>query len=197
MAGRVSLMPRHELEALPPDDRAAVIALEAHLWWRVEKKAEHELLEQGDDGKRDCVFLTVSHMQRLLRQTGAPKRGEKYAAECLRALQRLGLLEDTGRVKLPRATPNRAQRTEGGRHAQPSTHRSCWWRVYRVPAVSRIFGPIAGAYGWNKGRFGDGRQGEASLSAFLVRQGLLPKGRRPNKGRKGSVQEAFWATGPP
>ena len=183
-------MPRHELDALAPDDRWAVIALETHIWFRGEEMTEYEPFEQGDDGKPDCVFLTAAHMQRLLRRCKAPKRGEKYAGECIQILLRLGLLESTGRIKRPLAKKNRGGTTEGGRHAQTSTHHSFWWKIYRVPAISRVLAPIAGAYRLN-------RQGEASLSAFLVRQGLIGRKRTPSSFAKGSVQAAFWATGPP
>ena len=189
VSGRVSVLPRLELDALPKRERLAVVAFEAFLWSRGETK--HEPFVKTNDGRKDGVFLTDSHMQEWLWKSGSPWRGEKFAAECIRTLKRLRIIEDTGEVKKPKAQPNRAGRTEGGRHAQPSPHRSYWWRVYRVLAVTKLLTPVAGAYKFNR------RQGTASLSAFVIRQGLISPRRSPSGFQKGSVQAAFWATGPP
>jgi hypothetical protein len=189
--GRIPVQDVAITRALPPDERAAVLVLEVHLWERYESK--HNSLDTLDDGTV-TTFLTVDHVQRILRRINAHKKGEKFAAEILKTiLPELGLVEDTGQVKKPRARPNRGGTNEGGRHAQPSLLRSRWWRVYALPTFSRYLGRIAGAY---RGEMHD-RHETAFLSASLLCQQLIPARRRPSEFKKGSVQAAFWATGPP
>ena len=48
MTGRVSLLPRHVVDALPPDDRYAVQVLETHLWQRQQRpEPTFEVLPDG------------------------------------------------------------------------------------------------------------------------------------------------------
>ncbi len=115
--GRVSLLPRHVVQALPPDERHAVEMLETHLWQR-QRRAEPalEVLPDGTAG----VFLTIGHVQNLLRQNNAPKRGEDYAAEILNTiLPNIQLLQATDITKKPRTQHHHPgeQRETGGRHA--------------------------------------------------------------------------------
>jgi hypothetical protein len=196
--GRVSLLPRHEVKRLPPDERAAVEMLEAHLWHR--QHTDHPALELLPDGTLG-VFLTIGHVQKLLRQIGAHKHGEDYAAAVLNEhLPRLGLIEHTTRVKKPRVEPSRFgkntdPRSEGGRGAQPDEQHSYWWRVFRLPTLTRYVTPLAGAYRVHE--FWGARLGPASLVGLLRCQLLIPARRRRRGFAHGSVQAAFWATGPP
>lgn len=91
-------------------------------------------------------------MQRLLREVGARETGEKAAAEAIRFLCASGLLEDTGEVKRPRRRAQRiaareksapasdSQEHGGGRDAQPTIQRSCWWRVFRIVPLAHVLG---------------------------------------------------------
>jgi hypothetical protein len=117
--GRVSLLPRHVTNALPDDERVAVEALEAHLSDR-HRRAEPalELLPDGGVG----VFLTIGYMQKTLRQGGAHKTGEHFAAQVLNTiLPRLGLLQDTGLTKKPRNRNDRAHAKPGGARLRPAS----------------------------------------------------------------------------
>src|SRR6266516_334346 len=89
-----------------PDERDAVRALAHHLRFRFEQK-EHPPLEDGD-----CIFMTVPWMQGLLKALNARKKGEKAAAEAIHPLVRLGVTEDTGRVKYPRRSKQDIARAE-------------------------------------------------------------------------------------
>jgi hypothetical protein len=196
--GRVSLKPRHVLDALPEDERVSVELLEHHLWNR-QRRAEPalEVLPDGGVG----VFLTIGHVQGLLRQIGARKTGEDFAAEILNTiLPRLGLLEDTGLTKKPKPRtrdPRATAEAEGGRHAQNTLHRSHWWRVFRLPTVAKLVTPRFGAYPPRPGTEPPRHWGTASLVGLLRSQGLIPRRRRRSRVSAGSVQAAFWATGPP
>jgi hypothetical protein len=199
MSGRVSLLPRHETAALRPDERAAVEMLETHLWQRTRRAHRaHRALEVLPDGVG--VFLTVAHVQRVLRQIDAPKTGEKFAAHVINdLLPRLGLIEDTGGVKKPRvrtAHPGQ-QREDGGRHAQPNAARSYWWRVFRLPTLDCMFTPRTGAYPSAPGTPVGRPRISASLSALLRCQGLPARSRRWGQPSPGSPRAAFEATGPP
>jgi hypothetical protein len=199
---RLSLALVPNVEELPGDQQDAVHALAAHLLSRFEQD-EFETFDH--DGR---TFMTVGYVQRRLREVGARCTGEKAAAEALRWLCASGVLEETGEVKKPRRRPGRAaarekfghgeasERGEGGRDAQPSPARSYWWRVYRVvplSAVLRAYKDLLGAYG----QYLDLPQHLASLSVWAIRQGLISRRRRRRTARYGSVQAAFWATGPP
>jgi hypothetical protein len=202
MTGRVSLMPRHVWAALPEDERIAVHVLEAHLQDR-QDQSRHDAVELLPDGGLG-VFLTVGHVQKILRRIGSKRTGQHFAAQILRkTLPKLGLIRDTGLTKKPRVPrdelPHLANdaEPEGGRHAQRSVLRSLWWRVFEVPALSRLRVPKSGAYPMNPGYPLPGLRGTACLSALLRCQGLLPKKRRAFSPSPGSVQAAFAATGPP
>jgi hypothetical protein len=196
----VGLLSRQAWHRLGEDERAAVDALSLHVWFRA-RQTGHSAFE-GDD----CVFLTASWMQNLLRAVDARKAGEKAAAAAISFLEEKGLLVDTGRTKKPRRRAERIARAErfqkrgaiareGGKEAQPSPHHSYWWRLFRVPALTKVregFKPL-GAYG----RFEDVPQHLASLSAFLRRQGLIPHRRAPSRFSPGSVQWVFAHSGPP
>ena len=220
--GRVSLQPIHITNALPTDERNAVRALELHLWQRSQRR-KNPALEVLPDSTAG-VFLTVGHMQGLLRQVGSKKTGEKFARRVLREiLPGLGLIEDTGVTKKPRQRPHPhqnennsqngrifagqdlltseggeqgglGQTDEGGRHAQLSQHRSRWWRVFSLPTVNKMLIPICGAYAHTSLTRPNV---SASLSALLKSQGLISGWKRRTSFNPGSVQEAFWATGPP
>ena len=157
-------------------EQEAADALAHHVWWRC--RQERHLALEGED----CIFLTVSHLQRLLRAVGAVNTGEKAAAAAIATMQARGWLEDTGKVKKPRRPEqsvaraehfqaNGAVELEGGKDSQPTLRRSYWWRVFRVPAITTLKKALTpqGAYG----RFEDVPQRLASLSAFLKRQGLI------------------------
>ncbi|HZP72456.1 MAG TPA: hypothetical protein VFA97_03660 [Gaiellaceae bacterium] len=194
-AGRITLQPIHVTDALPRAHREAVIVVETHLWLRQAHRDEHAPLEVLDDGTLGC-FLTVERVRRLLRMTGARYCGEKTARRVLNEiLPALGLIEDTGLVKKP--AKRHPYPGEGGRHAQPSLHRSRWWRIYRLPPLTRHVTPKCGAYNnWN-GDVPPRAWGSASLSALLSCQGLIPERKRRVSFQRGSVQWAFANTGPP
>ena len=188
---------------LSGDERDAVNALALHLLRRFEQDRFAPL---DADGR---TFLTVRHMQRLLRGVGARCMGEKAAREAINYLCANGILEDTGEVKKPRQRPNRIAAREkfehqpstpnrsnytGGRDAQPTLLRSYWWRVFRVvplSAVLRTYGAMRGAYAY----ISDVPQHLASLSAWAGRQGLISRSRGRRRARPGSVQWVFAHSG--
>jgi len=185
---------------LSGDERDRVNALARHLIVRFEQDRFEPLDEDGR------TFLTTKHMQRLLCEVGARKKGERAAAEAISWLVASELLEDTGEVKLPHRRPERLAAREkfghgedsgtGGRDAQPSSLRSYWWRVFRVVPLSaalRICAAMRGAYA----RLGAVPQRLASLSAWADRQGLIPRPRRRRSARPGSVQWVYLHSGPP
>lgn len=195
--GRVSLLPVHVVRAFPEDERVAVQLLEYHLWLRQQRPDPAlELLPDGSVG----VFLTIGYVQKLLREIGARKTGEDYAAEVLNAiLPRLGLIEQTNLAKKPRADVAHPgeQRETGGRHAQRTPLRSYWWRIFKLPTLTKLVTPIAGAYSRNPGTPPPRPLGSASLFGLLRCQGLISPRRRKMRFLPGSVQAAFHATGPP
>jgi hypothetical protein len=148
------IVTQSEWSSLTRDEQDAADALAWQIVWRCRQK-HHPALE-GDD----CIFLTVRHVQRLLRAIGAAKTGEKAAAVALATMQAKGWIEDTGETKKPRrgersiAKAARFQsqgevELEGGKDSQPTLRRSYWWRIFRVPALSRVIKAIRpqGAYG--------------------------------------------------
>jgi hypothetical protein len=176
------------------------MALSLHIWAR-SRQTKNAAFEG-----RDCIFLTVSWMQQLLRGVEARKRGKKAAAAAIFFLERSELIVDTGETKKPRRPGGSVARAEkfqkrgeivhqGGKEAQPSSFRSYWWRVFRVPALTRIRRVLEpqGAYAHAE----DVPQHLASLSAFLRRQGLLKTPKRLKGANPGSVQWAFAHSGPP
>jgi hypothetical protein len=137
---------------------------------------------------------------------GARKRGEKAAAAAISFLERRELIVDTGKTKKPRRAGGSIVRAEkfqergaiedeGGKEAQPSSLSSYWWRVFRVPALTRIRRALEpqGAYA----RSEDVPRHLASLSAFLRRQGLISRPSRRSSPNRGSVQWSFLHSGPP
>jgi hypothetical protein len=199
MARQLKLLPPERYPMLSIEERAWVKALELHLLRRFQQNT-HEPLDGGDG-----IFRTVSYVKGLLESVGAPRKGEKAAAEAIAWWQRAGLLEDTGKTKEPKASLSRTaarehfgkgSRAEGGRDAQPSTFRSYWWRLYRVVPIAmtlEAYRKMQGAYG----RFQGVPQLPASLSAVLERQGLISRRRPPHEFSEGSVQWAFAHSGPP
>jgi hypothetical protein len=188
MNGRVSLQPRHLTNALPPDERVAVEALERHLWHRGQRsEPTFEVLEDGVG-----TFLAISHMQECLRLVRSHKTGEDFAAEVLNTiLPGLGLIEDTGRVRKPGGS--------GGRRHQPDRLHSRWWRIFRLPTLTKLLKPRSGAYPSSPGlplRLTPALV-PASLVGLLRRQGRIPARSKRNRFAPGSVQAAFHATGPP
>jgi hypothetical protein len=203
-----------DVETRTRDERDVVDAFLFHLYLR--EQGEYSAFE--DDL---CVFLSNGWMRGLLRAIGARKKGWKAAAKAIAELGRLGVIEDTGRVKKPARSPERVLRakhfqprpreggekdvsSEGGYDAQPTSMRSYWWRVFRVPALAHArerFSP-QGAYStwvspWGKASQVKGPHSEASLSAFLRRQGLVNKPKGQKNANRGSVQWAFAHSGPP
>jgi hypothetical protein len=196
----VDLLTPDEWRGLSEDARAAVDALSLHIWFRC-RQTEHSAFE-GEDS----VFLTVRWMQRLLRTVEARKTGEKAAAAAISLLEQRGLIVDTGKTKKPRRPAEGIARAEkfqtsgpigpeGGKQGQPSHFHSYWWRVFRVPALTRIRRALtpSGAYA----RFEGVPRHLASLSAFLRRQGLISRPRRRSRPNPGSAQWAFLHSGPP
>jgi hypothetical protein len=84
---------------LSDDERIAVRCVDLHLRLRF-GQSEYEPLEEID-GERCGIFWTVGYVQGLLRQLRYRKSGEKFAADVIEIVQRLGILEATGRVKRP------------------------------------------------------------------------------------------------
>lgn len=197
---RYGLVPREKWGGLDEAERAAVNALGLHLHWR-ERQEQHPALEG-----HDRVFLTAGWMQGLLRAVGARRAGEKAAREAIASLERLGVVEDTGEVKKPRRPAQSVDRArkfqphgdvelEGGKDGQPTPGRSYWWRIFRVPALSKVMAALQpqGAYP----EVPDLPQHLASLSALLRRQGLISPRRRGYRPNPGSVQWVFSHSGPP
>lgn len=182
---------------LTRDEKDAANAVTLHIWWRVHTKRFPAF-------DRDETFLTNGHVQRLLKAVNATNTGEKAARTALATMQERGWIIDTGRTKKPRRSPasiERAERyiggdiqAEGGRYAQSSIQRSYWWRVFRVPALTKVLASMPqGAYPNIKAVPHD----LASLLAFLRRQGVISKPKRRSRPNPGSVQWAFMHSGPP
>ena len=112
-----------------------------HVHWRA-RQQRHPAFD-GDDE----TFLTVGWMRGLLRVAGARKTSDRVAAAAIGYLESSGLIVDTGRVKTPRRRPDNGETVEPfqrwGREtmverAAPSLlGRSYWWRVFRVPALTK------------------------------------------------------------
>jgi hypothetical protein len=128
-----------EWDRLSRDEQDAVDALSWQIVWRCRQK-RHPALE-GED----CIFLTVRHVQRLLRAIGACKTGEKAAAAAIAIMQAKGWIEDTGRTKKPQRA---ADLVEGGKDSQPDLQHAYWWRIFRVPAIPQAIKAVrpVGAY---------------------------------------------------
>ena len=196
----VGLTTPEEWRTLSEDQRAAVDALSVHVHWRA-RQQRHPAFD-GDDE----TFLTVGWMRGLLRVVGARKTSDRVAAAAIGYLESSGLIVDTGRVKTPRRRPDNGETVEPfqrwGREtmverAAPSLlGRSYWWRVFRVPALTKAREAVLPktAYTRTPGR---PLTPVGSLSAFLSRQGLIPRPRRRSRPNPGSVQWAFLDSGPP
>ena len=102
----VGIVTQLEWSRLTRSEQEAVDALALHVWWRCRQK-RHPALE-GED----CIFLTVSHVQRLLRAVGAANTGEKAAAAAITTMQARAWIEDTGKVKKPRRPEQSVARAE-------------------------------------------------------------------------------------
>ena len=196
----VGLLPSDEWRGLDESEREAVDALGLHIWLRG-RQTEHPALE-GED----CVFLTVRWVQALLRATGARRTEEKAAAAAISFLEERELIVDTRKTKKPRRASGSIARAEkfqkqgtiaheGGKDSQPSSLRSYWWRVFRVPALTKVRDSVRplGAYG----QLQNVPQHLASLSAFLRRQRLTSRRERRSSPNRGSVQWVFLHSGPP
>jgi hypothetical protein len=109
---RVSLLPHSN--SWTETERDAVKLLECY----VANRGWHRTCEVVE------VPLTVGHVQRWLRKTGARRRGRDYAREMLATLQRMELLRDTGTAMKPRRQPR-------------NRLRSYWWRVFQVVPILR------------------------------------------------------------
>ena len=188
-----------EWSQLSRDEKDAANALTLHIHTRTYAR-RHPAFD-GDE-----TFLTNGHVQRLLKAAKAKNTGEKAARNALTIMQRRGWLVDTGRVKKPKRSPASLERAgtfcpgaetpaTGGRDAQPQLQRSYWWRVFRVPALTAVLKASRpqGAYA----TFLIEPHYEASLLAFLRRQGVITKSKRRSRPNPGSVQWAFAHSGPP
>lgn len=195
----IGLVTPEEFRRLDEDQRAAVDALSVHVHWRARQR-HHPAFDEADK-----TFLTVGWMRELLRVVGARKTGARVAAAAIGYLKATGLIEDTGRAKTPRRRPDGGGTVEPfqrhGRErvleqAAPSLLQgSPWWRVFRVPALTKIRKAASGtAYPHTPG---SPLTTVGSLSAFLTRQGLIPRRPRRSRPNPGSVQWAFLHSGPP
>jgi hypothetical protein len=149
-----------EVGKLAGDERDAVNALALHLVRRFEQDRFEPL---DEDGK---TFLTVKHMQRLLRGVGARCTGEKAAREASTTSSRPGSSRTRARSRRRGSAPiasrrrrssgagNRCpvcgtstfwkvQEVEGGWDAQPTPQRRYWWRVFRAVALAAVLRRIA------------------------------------------------------
>jgi hypothetical protein len=81
------IVTQREWSSLTRDEQDAVDTLSWQIVWRCRQK-RHPALE-GDD----CIFLTVRHVQRLLRAIGAAKTGEKTASAAIATMQARGWIE--------------------------------------------------------------------------------------------------------
>ena len=192
---------------LSDDERIAVRCIDLHLRRRFEQRA-HEPLEEVE-GERCRIFWTVGHVQRLLRRLRYRKTGEKFAAEVIATVQRLGILVDTGRVKKPArgdqelAAAEKFQpagteiSAEGGQHAQPTIARSYWWRVFRVLPLQLILRQYRRLRAYDSGHVPDVPLHLRCLSALLRSQGLIRRTKRRSTPSPRSAQWQFRYSGPP
>lgn len=197
-----------DFSTIDEDDQIVASVIALHLAFRFRQR-RHAPLEEIDK-RRDCIFLTVSWVQFLLRRLGYRKTGRDFARTVINRAQELGFIQDTGDTRKPRrprqsiARAGKFQsagdvRTEGGADSQPSIDRSRWWRVFRVPALTRVLTSYT-PYPSREPDAGSWRgvpRHAVSLCRLLIRQGLLKQPRPRKRFRPGSVQAAFWATGPP
>jgi len=126
------------------------------------------------------IPLTNGHMQKMLRRTKARRTGNHYARLCLKELQAMNVIEDTGRTLKPLK--------------QPSRQNLRWWKVYKVIPIKRAVHALTPtAYGFPE------RPSVLtdSLLSFVRCQGLGWTGTAWFRPQKGSVQAAFHALGPP
>lgn len=193
----VPIVSQEEWNQMAGSEQDAANAITFHIW-----KRTHTKRHPAFDG--DETFLTNGYVQRLLKAVNATNTGEKAARQALATMQERGWIEDTGRTKKPRRFPTsieRAERyaggdiqTEGGRYAQPMLQRSYWWRVFRVPVLTKVLASNPqGAYPTVKAV----PHSLASLLAFLRRQGVISKPKRRSRPNPGSVQWVFLHSGPP
>jgi hypothetical protein len=195
------LVDEERWKKLDEEGRDALDALSLLIYLRVIHKDDHEPF--GDE--KNCLPLSNDCMRALLRALGARKKGERAARLAINRLKQGGAIVDTGKVLKPKRQPQvsikeeRAARRrdflEGKtRSVLPQEH-SYWWRVFRVPALTRITRSVfpQGTYG----SFLPVPTALVSLSAFLRRQGLLKVPERRKNAEYGSVQCAFHNTGPP
>ena len=94
----------HAWHDLSEQEHVALFALEHHLRFRLQQREQHEAFELVD-GVRCGVFLTPKHVQRLLRDLRYRKTGIKFAAEIIRTLIALDVIEQT---EQPRRTDRAA-----------------------------------------------------------------------------------------
>jgi hypothetical protein len=93
MSRRLRLFPARQVQNLPREHRAWVAALELHLLRRFQQNTYDPL----DDGGE--IFLTVSHVQRLLKAVGAPRVGENVV-ELLPKQNRVWVANGNGQLGL-------------------------------------------------------------------------------------------------
>ena len=141
-----------DLKQLGDDDQVVATVLALQCAYRFHQR-RHEPLEEVE-GMSDCVFLTNGWVRKLLRLLGYRKTGLDFARWVIGRAQELGYIEDTRKTRKPRrphlaiARAGKNQkvgdvRTGGRPDSQPSMLRSRWWRVFRVPAITRVVAPYS------------------------------------------------------
>jgi len=195
-----------QLKRRKDDERDAVLALAAHLYFR-----EHQDEYPAFDNE-DCTILTGKWMQVCLRAVGARKCGRKAGYAARSHLIESSMLIDTGRVKKPTRTMQANHRAEkfqkvgirpvhGGRSAQPTRLHSYWWPVYLVPALARHLARLTLDGLTSPTRLASVLSAPArdqrSLLARGECQGQFSSRRKRARPNPGSVQWAFQNTGPP
>jgi hypothetical protein len=193
----IALVTPEEYRQLGEDERAAVNAFSLHLHWRTRQQRFPAF--EGNE-----TFLTVPWMRLLLRAVGARKTGSRAAAAAITWLEEAGLIEDTGRTMKPRRQPQNAEMVEPfgrqGREVElerraPSLLGRCyWWRVFRIPALTRVRASLRSAY---PAAPGEPLKASGFLSAFVRCQAAKTRNRRRPRPNPGSPQWAFRHSGPP
>ena len=148
------------------------------------------------------IPLTNSHMQKMLRRTKARRSGNHYARLCLKELQAMNVIEDTGRVIVPFQDAEGKRRTKRSQNTPrpkytPTSLTQPWYRVFRVIPVLRAINSRSSNYPPSAQTSPSPLRVTGCLLSFLRCQGLIAKKVRRKRFQKGSVQEAFAMLGPP
>ena len=152
------------------------------------------------------IPLTNGHMQKMLRRTKARRSGNHYARACLKELQAMNVIEDTGRIIVPfkdaegKRRTKRSQNTPRPKRFEPTSLTQPWYRVFRVIPVLRAINSRSSNYPPSAQTSPSPLRVTGCLLSFLRCQGLIEqisKRRSRKRFEKGSVQEAFRMLGPP